>query len=751
MDNRLLRSLRIKCHALSTYAPPSATTTYSKSCPPLLSPPLAVLSPPSTTLHRVHIHKSSLRNLELSRRVYAVRDAYKQIILSAEFNRTASPPSAVPSLSSLCSTLVGQNMPSELQKPVDYLQALSDPTADLYHHIPLQYRGWTLLSHALSIILEVCPHTSTLLIILFDLVLLHKLLLQAQQLLPVLLIYAISPSNSSASPPICHPAHATFLQDLLDQWLSAGFSDTVFLHSLSVALQDAPNLDVWHCKSLSKLVKSVSRTNLSWVLHLLCNLTNTIAAHVESTVLNPSIIDTLLAKLSAWMRLCCDRYISYSPAEFSACIRCEVYQLLLQGGSLGFPQWEIASQSSVNLQDIPDSFVSIATSWLSFSNDLLHKSQATIVANKLKKVKPRPFTYKDLVRCLYSNQTIGDCCSSFQSFASSLRSHGLLELEASLFACALHYVDEPKYEALLTTNNQPDQVKMLKRKLLNWVEDAEKRCFGPSDILVSQCIPNVNGLPRRSLPNLGAGSGWIWESSIGCWIRSSPAKPSKSDGGCHRTKRRHRHDPQRRSLHDIKSHKINCLEGEKTTFKSLLANALSNRVSLHSFSVEDSDDPQNLVACIVGNGYEDKCAAEAHAQSDDLLDLFAYNTSSPVKSLGFGFGFGFKLQGLSLSTSVLMSGEQRGAKPLPLSDILRDLAVLRASGCNLASLLPSAEDSSTSPILEATVAESLEFIKSSRAVLRIRDADAVGKQGNRVDELRNTLGNLVTVLKDSER
>ncbi|TFK82558.1 hypothetical protein K466DRAFT_500100 [Polyporus arcularius HHB13444] len=115
-----------------------------------------------------------------------------------------------------------------------------------------------------------------------------------------------------------------------------------------------------------------------------------------------------------------------------------------------------------------------------------------------------------------------------------------------------------------------------------------------------------------------------------------------------------------------------------------------------------------------------------------------------------------------------MSAPQKpGSKdthPLPLSSTLHDLALLRASDLDFASLLPqpsqhqqasssttsSASDdaspSSSDATVEASVQRSLEFSREARAALRLLHTDAVEREGGRVEDVRGRLEDVVSGL-----
>ncbi|KZT68282.1 hypothetical protein DAEQUDRAFT_728101 [Daedalea quercina L-15889] len=94
--------------------------------------------------------------------------------------------------------------------------------------------------------------------------------------------------------------------------------------------------------------------------------------------------------------------------------------------------------------------------------------------------------------------------------------------------------------------------------------------------------------------------------------------------------------------------------------------------------------------------------------------------------------------------------------PLPLGDMLRDLALLRASDCDLCSALPSS--SKTTPLEAATPADvqsrdidvsverSYDFVKETRAAIRLLHRGEVDKQGGRLEDVRSRLEDVVAGL-----
>lgn len=82
---------------------------------------------------------------------------------------------------------------------------------------------------------------------------------------------------------------------------------------------------------------------------------------------------------------------------------------------------------------------------------------------------------------------------------------------------------------------------------------------------------------------------------------------------------------------------------------------------------------------------------------------------------------------------------------LPLGDTFRDLALLRASDCDLTSALIShtaIQDTSSTHSdddVKVSVDRSYEFVKETRAAIRQLHRGEVDKQGSRLEDVRSRL------------
>jgi hypothetical protein len=103
----------------------------------------------------------------------------------------------------------------------------------------------------------------------------------------------------------------------------------------------------------------------------------------------------------------------------------------------------------------------------------------------------------------------------------------------------------------------------------------------------------------------------------------------------------------------------------------------------------------------------------------------------------------------------LGAAKGKNAQPLPLSSVLRDLAVLRASDIDLSVLLSSDGTGHTAPAepsyskLDEGVVKSQTFMEEARKALKILDRDDVTKQGEKVENIRQELEEVDNGLESS--
>ncbi|KAH8093886.1 hypothetical protein BXZ70DRAFT_368876 [Cristinia sonorae] len=104
------------------------------------------------------------------------------------------------------------------------------------------------------------------------------------------------------------------------------------------------------------------------------------------------------------------------------------------------------------------------------------------------------------------------------------------------------------------------------------------------------------------------------------------------------------------------------------------------------------------------------------------------------------------------------------ANPLPFSETLRDLALLRASDIDFSSLLPASEVASNesspatkassdtgSQSVEESVQRSYEFVHEARAALKILYRNEVEREGMRVDDVRSKIEDVLRGMETEEK
>ncbi|KXN93406.1 hypothetical protein AN958_00332, partial [Leucoagaricus sp. SymC.cos] len=101
----------------------------------------------------------------------------------------------------------------------------------------------------------------------------------------------------------------------------------------------------------------------------------------------------------------------------------------------------------------------------------------------------------------------------------------------------------------------------------------------------------------------------------------------------------------------------------------------------------------------------------------------------------------------------LPMSKAKDQKALPLSNTLRDLALLRASDLDLTTLVPvpsanSTQQSEENKAIEASLENSYDYVRLARAVMKINDREDVDVQGHRIEGVREKLSNIEDGLVD---
>ncbi|KAG1745338.1 uncharacterized protein EDB91DRAFT_1050091, partial [Suillus paluster] len=543
--NRLLRPLRNKCLSLSKFltttrhsASRSASLSHSQDWPLESPAPLALLrQPPSATRGSLHFDRGFAEDLELSRLIYALCDAFRCLL---QVTHGTVPGEPIPSLAAMCCFVVGENVPlsgvgrRDGQEEVVDEDELMKTVDGIYDAIPTYYRRHSIASHALFLVLEICPHHHTLASTLLDICLSFGLVHESRRLLAVILENAFL--STTSPPPITHPGHVSYLADLLAKWISGNSniipSSTFPLFSVSTfsrAVIDVlarSDVSLWASKAVSRFARSVEVLDIDSFLTLLDSLVETI--HNYHTACqsgkgkekeSPNIV-VIRDCLHDWMNRLFAVTASASAAltDRSCCPEMDsVVMLLDRCRRYGMHTLRLDSSPQLSQAELPDTITILAThlhviySLADYDSYLLHL---------LREVSPIPTTFTPLVEHMYRSSA-QDFITSLQQSSSALRIHDLLQLDASLWACALRVFEStPK-----GTSKEMQRVKLL---LIDAVDEAERRLFGagPSDSSPAVRLPGQSKRSRHTHHRRPSGE-WEWEEMVGCWIRKTPAHVQK--------------------------------------------------------------------------------------------------------------------------------------------------------------------------------------------------------------------------------
>ncbi len=152
--NRLLRPLRNKCSILaSATSLPSGSAvpiTYGSSSSPSLEirapPPLNVLHDPKLVISHAHQESRSLDTL--ARQIYAVTNAYRNVVQAALSGTLDGSRRGVMALTDICAASVGRNIKEEVVRCLATLEGEPEEedgketvlVGELYESVPARFR-----------------------------------------------------------------------------------------------------------------------------------------------------------------------------------------------------------------------------------------------------------------------------------------------------------------------------------------------------------------------------------------------------------------------------------------------------------------------------------------------------------------------------------------------------------------------------------------------------------------------------------
>ena len=336
--NRLLRPLRNKCAILaSATSRPSGSKvpiTYGSISLPLQEarapPPLDILHDPKLVISHAHQESRSLDTL--ARQIYAVTNAYRNIIQAALPGGLVRSSRGLLALTDVCAAAVGWSIKQEVARCLATLEDGLDEAEEtalvdeIYESIPVRYRrcvscpsvaAWTdrqlmahsctLISHATSEIVDICPNHPMLMLSLLGVALTHGLYTESKIFLRSFLTSLIRSPRHDIPPPITHPMHPSYLVELCNEWTRLApescaslFTPQSFAAVTLEVLGEHGSALAWTCKSITRLVQLLRTLDVECFLTFLRGLVEMLAARPRYLLQDPEKDGSLLGRLAKW-------------------------------------------------------------------------------------------------------------------------------------------------------------------------------------------------------------------------------------------------------------------------------------------------------------------------------------------------------------------------------------------------------------------------------------------------------------------
>jgi len=143
--HRLLRPLRIRCASLAALGKETRrrpATYSSKATVSKENVPLVLILHSSSSA--IHVDKHSIDTSDLLRKVYAVRDCFRDILLATGRRgklESGGGPVRIVRLAEMCSMVIGDTIEDEDATTNEEKEAVAECADHIYDAIPLEYRG----------------------------------------------------------------------------------------------------------------------------------------------------------------------------------------------------------------------------------------------------------------------------------------------------------------------------------------------------------------------------------------------------------------------------------------------------------------------------------------------------------------------------------------------------------------------------------------------------------------------------------
>jgi hypothetical protein len=378
-----------------------------------------------------------------------------------------------------------------------------------------------LVAHALSMVLDLCPHDPTLLTLLLQTTVSRSLLHESRVVLRALLQIAI-PQTSGRNDPLCHPAHAAYLSELLSRWITPpssasnnieepfGFNIISFMDELLPVMFENASTAIWTGDAVRSLAKDIKTLDFASFTHLTGCFCAVIMTRSSDPDAHPDRnLKGLRPRFVKWMKyMLQDLHHSSHDGSVASVALSIVADFVVDAANLN-----VHTGSGKDADSMSGALVTLATACLASTRFPSVTQQGIIIV--LAHATVHVTTYDPLVLHLFPHKSQSGASSalatssaaptsaslastststtttttssstsptlilqSLKQHARALRTHHLRSYEASLWACALRHLDrewmteralqEPSFGAALSVAD-------LREELARRAEEAEHR------------------------------------------------------------------------------------------------------------------------------------------------------------------------------------------------------------------------------------------------------------------------------------
>lgn len=329
--------------------------------------------------------------------------------------------------------------------------------------------------HALHIILDSCPPCGSLYLTLLDLTLERRLYHESEVLLDLTLEHAFE-SPRDDLPRISNPIHRRFLVDLYYKWHTQ-FSSSTYVRLVTRALRRAPLDIVWTSKAVRLFARKIGRYDITLLPVLLGGLMDVVLARRMKLKGKQVEIDHIQKQVREWFNI-------YTETCLSSMERVSTRRLVFESITLVEDILDHcrarAFQSSNDLlgSGFLDAIACLYTFWLVHEPRTISKHD--VLYTLLQQSFPSSSTFTLVCLQILPFRSLDDCEDILCIFSSTLLHHGLPQLQASLWTCALYCVEQPEMERIIIDKNGREHVRKVRLRLVAHVEEAQSRCFAAS-------------------------------------------------------------------------------------------------------------------------------------------------------------------------------------------------------------------------------------------------------------------------------